>query len=96
MPDRDDAVARFEQPAPRRRAAGHEFVNFAIAVFRPQRRADAEQGQVHGDREIVHLRVSQVVRVRIINVRQRVEIHFKHFLGSEFSHGLQQAECSDA
>ena len=90
LPDRDNAVARFEQPAPGRRTAGHEFVNFAIAVVGPQRRADADQGQVHGDGEVVPLRAPQVVRVRVIHMRQGVEIHIQHFLGREFSHALQQ------
>ena len=94
LSDGDNAVARFEQPAPGRWAAGHEFVNFAIAVFGPQRRPDANEGQIHGDGEVVHLRAAQVIRVRVIHVRQGIEIDVEHFLGGEFSHRLQEASVA--
>ena len=59
-----------------RGAARDEALDFGVAVFAAQHRADPDQRQAHVDAEVFQVGRAQVFRVRIVGLRQRVEVKF--------------------
>ena len=68
---------------------GDQFANLAEVVVGLERRADAGEREVHHHVEALQFLVSHVVRVRIINMRERIEIDLQHGVGAEFFHRLR-------
>ena len=85
--DGDNAIAGLELTAAQRGAARQELVNLAVAVFGLQRRTDAEERKVHGDGQTFHLFVPEIVRVRVVDVGERVQIDLEHLAAAQGLHG---------
>ncbi len=77
---RHDPVARLQLAAERGRSAGDQLVNRADAVLVGQRGADAEQRKIHGDGQRLHGFLAHVVRMRVVDVRQRVQVDLQHLV----------------
>ena len=76
--DGDDAVFFVHLLALRRRAAGHERADGAIAVVLAELRADAEQREVHADGKILRMGRAEIIRVRVVGVAQPVQVGLQH------------------
>ena len=87
--DGDDAIAGLEQTAAQRGPARQELVNLAVAVLVLQRRADAEERKVHGDAQTLHLFMPQIVRVRIVDVGECVQVDLEHLAAVQGLHGRE-------
>ena len=75
-----DAVAGLELFVLGGGAAGHEPGDLAVTVVEPEFRADAEEREVHADGELVQSLLVEIIRVRIIDVRQGREVFAQHVL----------------
>ena len=68
-----DAIADFQSAVRLRRAAGNKALDFGVAIFRPQHRADADEREAHVDAEVLQVGFAQIFRVRIVGLGERVE-----------------------
>ena len=75
--DRDDLVADLEATVLRGGAAGDEALDLGGAVLARQQRADAEEGQAHGNVEILGVIGREVVGVGVVGLGEGVEVAVK-------------------
>ena len=65
-------IAHFEPPIQLRGSAGHQAFNFRIAIFRAKHGADAYEREAHVNAEILHVRLAQVFRMRVVRLCKRI------------------------
>ncbi len=75
---RDDAVIGFDRPAAFGGAARHQPLNLAVAILRPEQGADPVERQLHANRKSLQLRFAEILRVRVVHVRERRQINLEH------------------
>ena len=59
-----------------RGTARNEALDFRVAIFAAQHRADADQRKAHVDAEVFQVGRAQVFRVRIVGLSERIEEEF--------------------
>ena len=74
-----DAITHFDLPALERRA-GLQLRDLAITILRREHCADAEEREIHPDGKILRLTRVEIIRVRIVHMRERREIHLQHIV----------------
>ena len=88
--DRDDFIARLEQPAFCRRSAGDKRADDAIAVCLAQLRPDAEKAEAHLDGKLRRVLHVEIIRVRVVGMRKRVEVNLQNVGAVRIGHLAQQ------
>ena len=87
--DGDDAIAGPQEAAASSRPACHQLANLAVPVLVFQLRSDPEQLQAHRHGEALQLLMAHVVRVRVVNVGQSVQVDLQHLVPAELLQGAQ-------
>ena len=70
---RADAVAYFQTAVGLGRPAGNETLDLGVAVFRPEHRADPDEGKPHVNAEVLQVGFAQIFGVRVVSLRKRIE-----------------------
>ena len=83
LPHGRDPVTDFQAAIDLRRSARHQGLDLGVAVFAAQHGADADQGQTHVNAEILEVGFAEIFGMRIVSLRERVEVKLD-LLGSVF------------
>src|SRR5205814_1924224 len=68
-----DAVSNFQTAVRLGGAARNKTYNLGVAVFRPEHRADTDEGEPHINTEVFQVGLTQIFGMRVVRLGERVE-----------------------